>query len=66
MPRASLGVLKLENRGYHVDANPALTQRQLAIVVLGARSRRLLQPVLTEGHFDVATAELGTEFRYVL
>ena len=35
------------------DANRAQTRRQLEIVVLGSRSRRLLQPVLTEGHFDV-------------
>jgi hypothetical protein len=46
-------LLKLKTRSYHVDANRALTQRQLAIVVLGSRSRGMPQPVLTEGHFDV-------------
>ena len=45
--------MRAENRGYHVDTNSALTQRQPAIVVLGSRPRRLLEPVLTEGHFDV-------------
>ena len=36
-----------------IDANRVQPQRQIAIVVLGSRSRGLPQPVLTEGHFDV-------------
>ena len=59
--------MRLENRGYHVDTNRALTQRQLAIMVLGSRSRRLLEPVLTEGHSDVIDSKTRhLNFGYVL
>jgi hypothetical protein len=57
--------MTLENRGYHVDPNHAQTPRQLAIVVLGSRSRRLLQPVLTDERFDVidsSTSHLNLGF----
>jgi hypothetical protein len=40
---------------------------QLAIVVLGSRSRRLLEPVLTEGHFDFIDGRTRRlNFGYVL